>query len=184
MVGFVADGKETITYCQFDSYPSGVGADVLEWANGITDWDAVKVRAAAIVHVDDDTPPTVDQEANLLTTADYTVDNDRDKPSWYQVLRGTHGDPEAILKVGHAAHDPSWPGDSLFCEWGYMVDLDTGVLEVYRGFQTRPHKSGRFTDRPRTNGYYPIKLVASWPLADLPIRDAFLAALGPIENEE
>lgn len=196
MLGFVADGKETITYKQFDSYPAGLGADVLEWARAITDWDAVKVQAAAIVHVDDATaPPTVDQEANLLTLANYTVNTHtiadsegyavpRDTPSWYQVLHRTQGEPAAILRAGHAVHVPEWPGDSLFCEWGYVVDMDAMVLEVYTGFQRSPHTSGRFADRKTDPSYYPIKLVATWPLTGLPTDDEFLATVDPTEDEE
>ncbi|MDO8643363.1 MAG: hypothetical protein Q7S00_00140 [bacterium] len=32
----------------------------------------------------------------------------------------------------------SFATDSLFCEWGYLLDLDKKVVEVYRGFQTQP----------------------------------------------
>jgi hypothetical protein len=57
------------------------------------------------------------------------------------------------------------------------VHYDAKTFEVYQGFQTRPHK-GRFADRPANerSGYYPVKLLNSWPLDALPDDDAFLAS--------
>jgi hypothetical protein len=60
--------------------------------------------------------------------------------------------------------------DSLFCEWGYVINLDDEVLEVYRGFQTEPHKN-RYTDYVYESGgetYYPCKLIKFLPLNDIP----------------
>lgn len=177
-LGFVAEGHETITYVHFDAYPSGLGADVLRFARSVTDWDAVKRQAAAIVHIDADVPPTPEQCTALERFADHEVGGKDPSPDaeWYRLLRHTQGDPAALLEAGHAAHDPAWPGDSLFCEWGYLLDLDAGVLEVYGGFQKRPHTGGRFSDRKCRDGYHPVRRVASWLLTELP-DDAALDAL-------
>lgn len=192
-LGFVADNHETITYSHADSYPDYLGINVLDFARSVDDWGEVKRQAAALVHVDDDTSPTPEQIERLTPYADFGVDThaydtatgrhvERKVPSWYQLLRETQGDPAAILAAGHADHAPEWPGDSLFCEWGYLIDLDQGVLEVYRGFQDEPHTEGRFQlrltpRRQRGEGYYPVRRIASWPLADLPDTGAFLKAL-------
>ncbi len=110
-----------------------------------------------------------------------SVGGSKDDPGeeWYRLLHGTFGDPAATLDCGHAPHAPDWPGDSLYCEWGYLVDLDANTFEVYRGFQQVPHK-GRFSDRETNerSGYVPVKLLASWPLGALPDDDAFLATDG------
>ena len=49
--------------------------------------------------------------------------------------------------------------DSLFCEWAYVVNLDTEMLEVYRGFQETPlEPSDRFYHLQEENSkYYPIR---------------------------
>ena len=47
--------------------------------------------------------------------------------------------------------------DSLFCEHGYIINLDTNMLEYWRGFQTEKDDNNRYgtvCDR----GYYPCKL--------------------------
>lgn len=175
-LGFVADQRETITYVHFDAYPSGLGADVLKWARTITDWDAVRQQAAALVHIDSSVMPTDEQRAALSAYMQPGVGGPKDQPGeeWYRLLYGTFGNPEATLTAGYAPHAPDWPGDSVWCEWGYLIDLDEKKFEVYQGFQTRPHK-GRFADRPANerSGYYPVKLLTSWPLDDLPDDDEF-----------
>lgn len=177
-LGFVADEHETITYVHFDAYPSGLGADVLKWARTVTDWDAVRQQAASLIHIDGDAMPTDEQRAALARYAKPGVGGSKDDPGeeWYRLLHGTFGDPAATLASGYAPHAPDWPGDSLFCEWGYLVDLDAETFEVYQGFQQTPHK-GRFFDRKTdsSSGYEPVKLLAAWPLNALPDDDAFLA---------
>ncbi|WP_405747699.1 hypothetical protein [Streptomyces canus] len=177
-LGFVANEHETITYVHFDAYPSGLGSDVLKWARTVTDWDTARQQAAALVHVDGSVMPTDEQREALADYAQPGVGGSKDDPGeeWYRLLHGTFGDPGATLAAGHAPHDPDWPGDSLYCEWGYLIDCDAKTFEVYRGFQESPHK-GRFADRetnPRS-GYQPVRVIASWPLDALPDDDAFLA---------
>lgn len=68
----------------------------------------------------------------------------------------------------------NFAADSLFCEWAYVIDLDAETFEVYEGFQNEPHTDGRFhelwdddNDR-RDKPYYPVKLVAAWPIQAIP----------------
>lgn len=179
-LGFLANQRETINYVHFDAYPSALGADALQWARTVTDWDTVREQAANLVHIDAGTMPTSEQRAALAQYAKPEAGGPKDEPGeeWYRLLHGTFGNPAATLAGGHAYHAPDWPGDSVWCEWGYLVDLDANTFEVYQGFQTRPHK-GRFADRPANerSGYYPVKLVASWPLDALPDDDEY-ARLG------
>ena len=66
---------------------------------------------------------------------------------WYSALRHLQGDLRAYLTLGVAPTvEMDWAKNSLFCEWGYLVNFDERTLEVYRGFQTRKHSNGRFAD--------------------------------------
>ena len=174
-LGFVANEHETIVYAPFDAYPSGLGADVLKWARTVTDWDTVRQQAAALVHVEGDVMPTAEQAAALAEYAKPDTAPEADPAEeWYRLLYKTFGNPALTLAAEHAPHFPDWPGDSLYCEWGYLIDLDEKRFELYQGFQTRPHK-GRFASRSANerSGYYPVKLLVSWPLDELPDDDEF-----------
>jgi hypothetical protein len=162
MLGFVVDGeKEIITYNHFDSYPSGLGADVAEWIASVDDWEAIRQQARDLTPVDEESKPTEDELAKLSRWHNSMVSEGDD---WYSLLRGTQGKPGEILDCGYWVPNNGFVSDSLFCEWGYFIDLDTATFEVYRGFQRSPHESGRFAGRVRSKEpleYYPIKLVGS-----------------------
>jgi hypothetical protein len=84
--------------------------------------------------------------------------------------------------------DRNFAADSLFCEWAYLIDLDAGVFEVYKGYNKKPLAPGeRFADLSVADDaeFRQIKRAAVWPLRGLPSEEAFLAALAePAEAEE
>jgi hypothetical protein len=166
-VGFVVDGQEKIAYNHFDSYPSELGVHVLQWARSVEDWQEIRELAATLRLVSDDSPPTSEDVAMLGDYYDGRVGG-TSAVSWYQLLRKTQGDMAAILAAGALEDASEFPYDSLFAEWGYIVDLDANRLEVYKGFQEEPHKEGRFATRGADRGYYPVRMIASWPLDALP----------------
>lgn len=192
-ITFVADGVEKTAYNHWDSYPDSLGAGVLEWlrterdradVTETADWlapIAARVRALrAVRHHDRPTPADIER---LEPWTDLGVGS-RSRNDWYCLLRGTQGDPAAMLDAGVIEDASHFPADSLFAEWGYVIDLDKQVFEVYEGFQQSPHDKGRFASRKaEDNNYYPVALVQSWPLAELPDSAAFDAAFAESEDE-
>jgi hypothetical protein len=165
-VGFIIDGTEKITYNHWDSYPTGLGAQVVEaiLSEHVTP-DAVR----ELTMITDKVPPTPEEQRKLARWADTGVDDGK-LSNWYVLLRQTQGDIVAMLKAGYAEDASYFPLDSLFAEWGYILDMDTMTLEVYQGFQHSPHTAGRFASRTvtdeyaRDNGYYPCALIAVYPM--------------------
>lgn len=186
-IGFVADGTEKIGYNHYDSYPEGLGVDVLGWLrNALTTHPEVLVKQIqALRVVDGDTEPTDQEIEQFKATYDATVGGRSERPTWYQLLRGTQGNPAAILRAGVIEDAGNFPGDSLFAEWGYVIDVDSRTFEVYRGFQDSSHTKGRFAQRPVADtGYHPVALAQSWPFDGLPTDDAFIAAFAGDDDEE
>lgn len=91
-----------------------------------------------------------------------------------------------ILQIIYEAEKPlklvnslDFAANSLFCEWAYVVDLDNNKLEVYEGFNKEPLVEGeRFyflqESLKEDSGYYPVKLVASFDVNNLPDEVGFI----------
>ena len=168
--GFVIDGDEKIAYNHFDSYPSGLGSDILQAIRGV-DIEVLRADARRLRVIQDGEVPTPEDVERLHPWTDLSVGS-RSAEDWYCLTRGAQGDVRAALACGIIEDGSDFPADSLFCEWAYVVDLDTATFEVCRGFQMSPHSRGRFAGREvpeRSVGpYYPVALVASYPLSNLP----------------
>lgn len=190
-IGFVIDGQEKIAYNHWDSYPSGLGADMLNWLRIATSESTEQVaeRVRALRVVDPQSKATPEDVEALREFADKGVGT-KDPSDWYVLLRHTQGNPAAMLQAGVIEDASHFPADSLMCEYGYVVDLDAQRFEAYEGFQHSPHGEGRFADWPLDSysegigQYYPVRLVASWPLAELPSNEEFLATLKDADDTE
>ncbi len=194
-LGVVIDGTEKIGYNHSDSYPDGLGVAVLGWARANAHALTCDVHrrerggpvdlARALRVIDPGSEPTDEDITRLGGYLNTHVGTPRERPDWYQLLRGTQGRIGAILAAGAIEDASGFPLDSVCAEYGYLVDLDEGALIAYRGHQCEPHDKGRFARRPVTNGgywpaskdYYPCAEVARWPLGELPMDDAFVAAI-------
>jgi hypothetical protein len=182
-IGFIVDGTEKIAYNHWDSYPAGLGLEVLHWLRG-EHLGFIQRKAAELRVVEPDSSPTEEEIQKLAQYTNRNVGGPSPRPTWYQVLRETQGNPGAMLDAGVIEDASGFPLDSLFAEWGYVVDLDASVFEVYEGFQRQPHSKGRFAGRgtpePGASGssYHPVALVASWPLSALPTDDEFMKVEG------
>ncbi|KAF9639944.1 hypothetical protein BFW01_g11750 [Lasiodiplodia theobromae] len=74
----------------------------------------------------------------------------------------------------------SFIGDTLFCEWAYVVDLDEGAVEVYAGLYDAPKliKEGAETRFVQDENFKDCEafpdLVGKWMLDNLPSEHEFL----------
>lgn len=114
-VGIVKNGVEKIAYNHWDSYPSGVGLEVVEWLKGKSIND-------------------------LETEFDNIVLTEEHKEY------GWNGN--GFNSEFQDAKDFLF--DSLFCEYAYVINLDTNMFEFYKGFNKDENAKGRYvkTDNP------------------------------------
>lgn len=171
--GFVIDGEVKAQYQQYDSYPTGVGYYVVAAIqSGKITPDAVR----SIQLVDGDAKPTPEQVERLKQFSNTGVSTGQ-LDEWYVLLRETQGDLLAMIEAGAMIDSSDFAADSLFCEWGYLVNLDTETLEVYRGFN-QGATVGRFAGMalapvPERDGqpihaaYAPITLIREIPLSEV-----------------
>lgn len=206
--GVIIGEQEKIGYNQMDSYPDGWGIHNLTWLRA-ADLEEIQKLAETAKLVSNDRKPT---KAEIRTLKEYTDlgVSEQSTADWYCLTRGTHGQIDLMLKCGYILDYSEFPLDSLFCEWGYIVDFDRHVFEVYEGFVKGQPKKGRWAGRPtseeateaykehlywcakndrqpwmsETPEYGAIELIASWPLYALPTDQEFLAQTRSREEVE
>ena len=166
LYGFRKNNKDKTTYNHYDSYPEGLGADVISFIqkHSIKDMNDLYDR---IIMVNEHSAPTEEQKANCMKNSaiDLSVSS-QSTNDWYCLLRNLQGNLDALCKcdVPYMIDNEDFIKDSLFCEYAYIINLDDNVLEFYKGFQKRPQLGNRYgTNADR--GYYPCKLVAEIPIA-------------------
>lgn len=162
-------------YGQWDGYPDGQGRDVLSFLH-----DENKVHMLKKYRL---------KECRFLSEKEIELINKSKNPlSLHPQLSRNMGADILNLAAtvdGMALVDSiDFAADSLFCEWAYVIDFDTNSFEIYKGFNTEPAK-GRFAEFPTdSKEYYPVTLIQTYQLDDLPSFEQFLADCEPKEEEE
>lgn len=199
-LGFRYGDTDKVAYNHFDSYPSGLGIEVVKT---IRKWNDEQLAGAAarIEMFDPEVPPTAAQKERYADMADLAVSN-RSLDDWYCLLRHAQGDLDTYIDgtVDHMSiGGPQFLFDSLFCEWAYIINMDTRNLEIYHGFNKSPDGKGRYAatleDPPvdyqgnvyRKSEYYGVSLITEIPLSEIRSWDedtAYMAALEEIVYAE
>lgn len=163
--GFRINNQDKVTYNHGDSYPSGLGADIVAFIKRNT-LDHLRLIALGLRMVDEDNVPSADEREKYKAFCNMNVDNS----TWYQLLREAQGDFEALENGLDVMIDrEDFLTDSLFCEWAYIINLDDGVLEIYKGLNKDSNALGRYaTYRSCENDdYVGVKLVNAIPLSEI-----------------
>ena len=177
-------------YCQWDGYPSGQGITILTALRNIDVTD-FKRKVDSLKQLTEDEVQELWKKcgADGSGWVDMSVSDNFKKR--YEQLHLDFGGKiiEAVANgdVKEVSVDCDFVADSLFCKWAYVVDLDKNTFEVHQGFNKSPladdERFKSFEPKSR-DGYYPVKLIASWPLDALPTDDEFLALEHRDDEEE
>lgn len=189
LIAVVVDGEYKIAqYGQWDGYPSGQGANICRFLSTV-DLNAFKNAVRECKWVSDETwkgwwtsigvnsdDEVTPAKGDQFLDEHPQISRDVCAKILTMVLNGTRDVKNSI----------DFAGDSLFCEWAYVLDLDNEVLEVYEGFNKEPvDPSERFASTPRDtdrNGnlteYYPVRLAKK-----IPFKEATEESMTTLENE-
>lgn len=192
LIAVQVDGEYKVAqYGQWDGYPSGQGARILEFLRNHKKKlpaFAEAVRACSEMSEEDYEQAWVDCGAN--PDSDFvTMDVSEKFHQRYPHLSRDCG-ADILNHVFNAGKDGlklryalDFAADSLFCEWAYVIDLDKNTFEVFKGLNTTPlDPSERFASLPVEpsnikNQYYQVKLVQSYDLDKLPTVEKFVSTL-------
>ncbi len=198
LTAVVLDGKYVVAqYGQWDGYPSGQGATALEFCKKHLRTsgrrEKFKTQLAKTRFV---SPEEVNAWLEQVGSKDGWLNSDQvmkfDELAPF--LTRDHGakilelifnaEEEEILLQNNIA----FAGNSLFCEYAYVIDLDKNTFEAYKGFQTSPlPPTDRFANiegLEHNEKYQPVKMVASWSLGELPTQEELSKAFKDLEPEE
>jgi hypothetical protein len=166
--GFRIDGEDKVTYNHFDSYPSGLGSNLVEDLVG-SNVTKLKEIARRIILVNRAEKPTAEQQELLQKFANLEVSSGK-LDEWYVLLREAQNGLDAWIDDGLPIMIDSQKFllDSLYCEYAYIINLDSGMFEFYIGFNETPGagRYGNLTERTGFNDtvYYGVRLVSETPL--------------------
>lgn len=137
-VGIIFNGEEKIGYNHFDSYPDGLGTELITFLKG----------------------KTIDKLKDIFSNIKIIENSDNDVWNWQSHAFNTEFNDEHRFLI-----------DSLFCEFAYLINLDTNKLEFYEGFNLDPNAPGRYAKYTLYKNdekiYYGVKLVEEIDLTDL-----------------
>jgi hypothetical protein len=166
--GFRIGNQDKITYCHFDSYPDFLGRNLLEYVAD-TPTEMMKEVASAIIMVDLESKPAPELVKRYSKFGDLNVSNHTFE-DWYCLLRKTQGDLYPYNNdLRHMIDFHDFPHDSLFCEWAYIINLDTELFEAYKGLNKDSSAKGRYArySTDDNHGYRGVVLIDEIPLADI-----------------
>jgi len=139
VVSFQLNGELKTIYNHWDSYPSNLGNDILDFIRRY-DIDVIKKSVEQMVN----------KKNTLATFYDFDIFiSHSDSTSFYY------------------EDNTSFMYRSLFCEWAYIINLDTNELEIYKGYNNKK-PVGRFRDIEPLDEYYPVFLIRIYNFEDLP----------------
>lgn len=157
--GFRLNNQDKLTYNHYDSYLEGLGIELILALEG-HNLTKLKDRVRFLQLVDENDTPHEKQIETLKNYTNLSIGT-KDEKDWYCLLKETQGNLDATLDAGYMIDNHAFVKDSLFCEWGYIINLDDEVFEIYTGFQRNEHNNGRYANLKRTelHSYYPIALI-------------------------
>lgn len=173
--------KETkvAQYGQWDGYPSGQGATVVDFIKNNPVTKMIKMLER-VKFIDDEKQKEIDEWFKSIGVNDGWMNMEQSAmyQAKYPLLTRDNG-ANVLNLLMESEDDVLWlhdstdfAADSLFCEWAYVLDLDKRVLEVYTGFNKgEVDKKSRFADLEESdNGsseYKTVSLLAKYRFKDL-----------------
>ncbi|MEG1299594.1 MAG: hypothetical protein RSC93_02730 [Erysipelotrichaceae bacterium] len=137
--GFKYKDVKKVTYSHYDSYPSRLGVNVLNFIkeNSINQLKAI--FDSIVLISDTESKPTDKQIEECRMWADDNIFQKKNKGciDWYWLLCTAQGSLSCYAQgLKYMTDDSKFLADSLFCEWAYIINLDTEILDIYKNGYT------------------------------------------------
>ena len=164
--GFRKNGIDKITYSHFDSYPDYLGSNIVDFChdNYLEEFNRIYDQIQ-LVNPNSTPTPTQIEECEQWTNLGVSAGSEQD---WYCLLHKAQGDLTVYQNgLNYMMDYSNFIKDSLFCEHGYIINLDTNELEYWEGFQQEADPTNRYGFEEDC-GYFPCRLSMTFPLDRIP----------------
>lgn len=165
LICVVLDGDYKIAnFGRYDGFPEGAGAEIVDFLKKLTASKTTMRRFQRKLG-----------KCEFENSSLYLRKNMNPAPEGTDILDYVlKSEPPIILKNRF-----EFAINSLFCEWAYVIDLDKGRLEVFKGLNREPlDPSERFYDfKIKYNDdpfYQPCRLLTAFDLSSMPDADEFV----------
>lgn len=147
IICIVKDGAYKLAkYCQWDGYPTGVGAGIANYLRQEGFLDQLKEKCDLLYDMTDEEERAAWRSIGVdIVASGGSVrldDYSRFTARYPQISRDKSYEILALIVTASkpigVRNDLDFAANSLFCEWGYVIDFDKEIFEIYRGFNERP----------------------------------------------
>lgn len=164
--GIRKNNKDKLTCSVSDSAPIHLGVNMAKFISS-TSVEEMKEIFDNIILVDEfNSRATKEEIEECIQYYNPKVDDGR-TDNWYCLLRKSLG---TLLpyknNLRYMIDDRDFIKNGLYCEWGYIINLDSNKLEIYVRGSEKPENNRYKVDTP-TNGYYNCKLYKEIDLSDV-----------------
>ena len=130
--GFYKNGVNKLTYNHSNSYPSGLGDNIISFLKD-SDVNELNNIFNDIQLVNELDYPSEEEEKKIKELG-YSVNYRGKKENWFGILASSLGDIN-VYKEGltFMLDYNDFILDGLHCEWAYVINLDENCLEIYKG---------------------------------------------------
>lgn len=169
--GLRKNKKDKTSYNHYDSYPSCLGEQMFEYIkrHSIEEMNELYDRLILVDENKKISELTEEERNGLEILFSYDDKDELIDEDMYSLLRNFQGDLEKYDRnstVNIMCDSKNFIKDSLFCEYGYIINLDTNTLEVFKGFQKKPQNTNRYGCE-NYRGYYPCKIIKKIKIDDI-----------------
>lgn len=201
----IANGETKVAqYGQWDGYPEGQGAVALNFLIN-NDLVEFKHKLNSVQFITGSKQKEIDSWLKSIGCENGWMNMDQadQYKKRYPLLSRDNGADilemimESDADINWVSDSSEFAGDSLFCEWAYVIDLDKNTFEVYQGFNNTPltiedrfyyltpeadKENQRRKDYGGDSMYYPVKMIKSYNLNDLPLEAEFVNHFKQLED--
>lgn len=130
--GFHYKGKYYLVYNHWDSYPSELGASIVNQIKNMLktmSFSEIGEKVKNLIVVNNSVEPTDEEIEKLKKYTNLDVSN-QSTSDWYCLLRECQGDLEKVLESGYMLDTCDTPGQD---EYTYVFNLDKERLDFFDG---------------------------------------------------